>query len=1055
MKQLFTFFSVMAVLLANFATGYAQPTFTQNANGVRDEREGLYAITGATVFTHYNKKIENATLIIRKGLVEAVGANLSIPEGAVVIDAKGKFIYPSFIDPYTNYGMPELPKREGGRGDFGPQTESNTKGAFNWNEAIKPEFNAADSFNPDAKRAKEFRESGFGTVLTHQTDGIARGSGALVTLGEGKPNELFVKDKSSAHYSFSKGSSRQDYPSSQMGVIALLRQTYYDALWYAKAQPDLAELNLSLDAWNKLQTIPQIFEVGDNLEALRADKIGDEFGIQYLIKGDGSEYQRLDEVKATSASFILPLNFPDAYDVENPFDAMNVELSKMKHWEFAPSNPSLLVKAGMNIAFTTYGLKDMGQFAKNLRKAIKRGLSEEDALKALTYNPANMLGVYNTVGSLEKGKLANFIISAKSIFDEKTTLHENWINGKRFAVKTWNIADITGTFNLNVAGVSYNLQVSGTPEMSKMSIKLADTTKTIDTKHTLQDLGISLYFSTDKDSLNQDKLGKGVVRLSGWVSPEDRSWKGSGTDANGKWIEWNATRTGDAPKKVEDDKNEAKNDSTALQTDKPDDKDSKDPKKPEKPEVLGSITYPFTAYGWTERPQAKTVLFKNATVWTNEADGILPNTDVLIQNGKVSAIGKNLTAPKDADQVDATGKHLTCGIIDEHSHIAISKGVNEGTQASSAEVSIATVVNSDDINIYRHLAGGVTTVQQLHGSANPIGGQASLIKLRWGLNPESLKFEGAPGFIKFALGENVKQSNWGDFNTTRFPQTRMGVEQVYIDAFTRAREYGNALKAAASAKKAPNAKPIRRDLELETLLEILESKRFITCHSYVQSEITMLMRVAEQFGFKVNTFTHILEGYKVADKMKQHGVAASSFSDWWAYKYEVQDAIPHNGAILSSMGVVTGFNSDDAEMARRLNQEAAKAVKYGGISEEEAWKFVTLNPAKMLRIDNRVGSIKKGKDADVVLWSDNPLSIYAQPIQTYVDGVKYFDLQQDGQIRVQIAQERNRLIQKMLDEKAKGGDTQKPMPTKKRLYHCDDLDDHEQVDFYHQEENAH
>lgn len=215
------------------------------------------------------------------------------------------------------------------------------------------------------------------------------------------------------------------------------------------------------------------------------------------------------------------------------------------------------------------------------------------------------------------------------------------------------------------------------------------------------------------------------------------------------------------------------------------------------------------------------------------------------------------------------------------------------------------------------------------------------------------------------------------------------------------------------------------------------------------------MRVAEQFGFKVNTFTHILEGYKVADKMKQHGVAASSFSDWWAYKYEVQDAIPHNGAILSSMGVVTGFNSDDAEMARRLNQEAAKAVKYGGISEEEAWKFVTLNPAKMLRIDNRVGSIKKGKDADVVLWSDNPLSIYAQPIQTYVDGVKYFDLQQDGQIRVQIAQERNRLIQKMLDEKAKGGDTQKPMPTKKRLYHCDDLDDHEQVDFYHQEENAH
>ncbi|QQS30522.1 MAG: amidohydrolase family protein [Sphingobacteriales bacterium] len=1055
MKSLFTFLFMFALLLAKFMMATAQPTFTQNFNGVRDEREGLYAITGATVFTHYNQKIENATLIIRKGLVEAVGANLNIPEGAVVVDAKGKFIYPSFIDPYTSYGMPEAPKREGGGGrrEFGPQPDSETKGAFNWNQSIKPEFNACDNFNPDAKRAKELRDAGFGAVLTHQADGIARGSGAMVILGDGKPQELFIKDKTSAHYSFSKGSSRQDYPSSQMGVIALLRQTYYDAIWYAKAQPGQTELNLSLEAWNKLQSLPQIFDVGDKLEALRADKIGDEFGKQYLFAGSGNEYQRIEELKATGAGFILPLNFPDPYDVENPFDAMNVELSKMKHWELAPSNPLMLVKAGISISFTTNGLKDLGQFSKNLRKAIKRGLSEEEALKALTYNPANMLGVYNTVGSLEKGKLANFIICGKPVFDEKTILHENWIYGKRYVVKSSDLTDITGTYQLNIANITYKLLVSGTPESPKMSFELSDTTKKIEPKHTLQDLGISFYFSTDNDSINQSKLGKGVVRLSGWVIPEDKSWKGSGTDANGNWVEWKATRTGDAPKKEEANKDKTPNDSTAVQKDKT--ADGKDPKKPEKPEELGLVTYPFTAYGWTERPKAQTVLFKNATVWTNENEGILQNTDVLVQNGKIAGIGKNLSVPSDGNVVDATGKHLTCGIIDEHSHIAISRGVNEGTQASSAEVSIATVVNSEDINIYRHLAGGVTTIQQLHGSANPIGGQSSLIKLRWGLNPESLKFEGSPGFIKFALGENVKQSNWGDFNTTRFPQSRMGVEQVYMDAFTRAKEYGIALKAASTSKKDPGAKPIRRDLELETLLEILESKRFITCHSYVQSEITMLMRVAEHFGFKINTFTHILEGYKVADKMKQHGVAASSFSDWWAYKFEVKDAIPHNGAILSSMGVVTGFNSDDAEMARRLNQEAAKAVKYGGISEEEAWKFVTLNPAKMLRIDNRVGSIKKGKDADVVLWNDHPLSIYAQPVQTYVDGVKYFDLEQDSQLRTKIGEERNRLIQKMLAEKAKGGDTQKPMPAKKRLYHCDDLDDHEHVDFYHQEVNTH
>lgn len=1028
------------LLLTAFSLLYAQPTFEQNFNGVRDNREGLYAITGATVYTHYNKKLENATLLVRKGVVEAVGTNITIPPGAVVIDAKGKYIYPSFIDPYTNYGMPEMPKREGGFGR-GQQYESNKKGAFNWNQAIKPEFSAAENFTPDGKRAKEFRDAGFGVALTHQPDGIARGTGAVVMLADGKPQELFIKDRASAHFSFSKGSSRQDYPSSQMGVIALLRQTYYDAQWYAKVNPTTEELNISLEAWNKSQNLPQIFEVSDKLEALRADKIGDEFGIQYIIKGSGNEYHRLEELKATKAAFILPINFPDAYDVENAFDAQNIDLAKMKHWELAPSNPARLAKAGITFAFTTSGSKDMAQFAKNLRKAIKAGLSEEDALKALTYNPANMLGVYNITGSLETGKAANFILTAKPVFDEKTELNENWVNGKRYVVKPWSITDITGVYTLNIAGIAYNMEVTGKPDATKAAINLPDTTKKIDLNHSLQDLNISINFNTDNDSINQPKLGKGMVRLSGWVNTDDRSWKGSGNDANGNLINWTATRTADAPKK---DENKDKD------KEKP---DAKDTKKEEKPDEPGPVIYPFTAYGFAERPQAKTVLFKNATVWTNESDGILKETDVLIQNGKISAIGKNLTAPTDAETIDATGKHLTCGIIDEHSHIAISRGVNEGTQASSAEVSIAAVVNSEDINIYRHLAGGVTTIQQLHGSANPIGGQSSIIKLRWGAAPEGLKMEGAPGFIKFALGENVKQSNWGDDNTTRFPQSRMGVEQFYVNAFTRAREYGN-LKNAPAAKGTA-LKPLRKDLELETLLEILESKRFITCHSYVQSEITMLMRVAEQFGFKVNTFTHILEGYKVADKMKAHGVNASSFSDWWAYKMEVQDAIPHNGAILTQMGVTTAFNSDDAEMARRLNQEAAKAIRYGSLSEEDAWKLITLNPAKMLRIDNRVGSIKKGKDADVVLWNTNPLSIYALPLQTYVDGVRYFDAQQDRQTRTQIAQERNRLIQKMLAEKAKGGDTQKPMPTKKRLYHCADHGDHEYVDFYHEDQNEH
>ena len=314
-----------------------------------------------------------------------------------------------------------------------------------------------------------------------------------------------------------------------------------------------------------------------------------------------------------------------------------------------------------------------------------------------------------------------------------------------------------------------------------------------------------------------------------------------------------------------------------------------------------------------------------------------------------------------------------------------------------------------------------------------------MIKLRWGAAPEDLKFKNWPGQIKFALGENVKQSNWGDNNRIRYPQTRMGVEQVYVDYFTRAQEYGR-LKSSG--------KPFRKDLEMEALLEILESKRFITCHSYVQSEITMLMRVAERFGFRVNTFTHILEGYKVADKMAKHGVGGSTFSDWWDYKFEVYQAIAYNAAIMHKQGVTVAINSDDAEMARRLNQEAAKAVKYGGVSEEDAWKMVTLNPAKLLRVDDRVGSIKVGKDADLVLWSDHPLSVYAKAEKTWIDGIQYFDRADDEKRREWVQKERARLIQKMqADKKGSGGDKagarsrRGPREDEQELYHCDSVED--------------
>jgi imidazolonepropionase-like amidohydrolase len=449
--------------------------------------------------------------------------------------------------------------------------------------------------------------------------------------------------------------------------------------------------------------------------------------------------------------------------------------------------------------------------------------------------------------------------------------------------------------------------------------------------------------------------------------------------------------------------------------------------------LISKVTYPFAGLGNEVIPQQETILIKNATVWTNEKEGKVANTDVLLKAGKIAKIGKDITEAG-ARVIDGTGKHLTPGIIDEHSHIA-AMSINEGAQSVTSEVRVGDNMNPEDINIYRQLSGGVTTSHILHGSANTIGGQTQLIKLRWGASDDGIKFAGADPFIKFALGENVKRTT-AVLGNNRFPDTRMGVEEMLTDAFDRAADYQKALKAN------PNT---RRDLELEAISNIMNNKLFITCHSYVQTEITYAMRVIEQFNnkgydFKVNTFTHILEGYKVADKMKKHGASAATFSDWFNYKTEVQDATAYNAAIMQRVGVNTIINSDDAEMARRLNQEAGKIVKYGGVSEDEAFKMVTLNPAKALHIDNKVGSIKVGKDADVVLWTDNPLSIYAKSLYTIVDGTVFFDRAKDAEKSKAIATERAKLIQKMLGEKKAGAPMRPAMPSYQTILSCGDHD---------------
>ena len=408
----------------------------------------------------------------------------------------------------------------------------------------------------------------------------------------------------------------------------------------------------------------------------------------------------------------------------------------------------------------------------------------------------------------------------------------------------------------------------------------------------------------------------------------------------------------------------------------------------------------------------------DATIWTSGPKGILKEWDILFQNGKVKKIAKNISLPRgNALIIDGTGKHITPGLIDAHSHMA-GESINEGFQNVTAEVRMRDVIDPNDIALYRALAGGLTTINLLHGSANPIGGQNVIMKIRWGNFSDDLIFKRAPQGFKFALGENVKRKR----SYGRYPETRMGVEQVIRDAFIAARDYKKSWDIYNKDVKLQRSSiPPRRDLELDALVEIMEGSRLLHSHSYRQDEILMLTRIAEDFGFTIATFQHVLEGYKVAERLAEHGAGASTFSDWWAYKYEVVDAIGYNGTLMANAGVNVSFNSDSDELARRMNLEAAKAVKYGGLEEAEALKFVTINPAKQLKIDKYVGSLEEGKDADFVIWSGHPLSSYSICEQTWLDGKQYFSLEQDKFLRQRDSKIRNDLIQKILLSPDHGG----------------------------------
>jgi len=975
---------------------------------IKDVAPAVVALTNATLHPDAYTTLAGATLLLRDGRVAAAGLEVVVPSGAEVRDLKGLHIWPALIDPYSDLGLPPSSAEE---------RKAEMTGSRHWNDALRPDTRAHTILRNDPERAAKFREQGFATVITHRMDGIARGTSCALHLSDEPAAEAVLAPDVAAHFSLRKGSATNKYPSSQMGAIALLRQALLDAQWQARTGQRTTDPVLeALDAQVKGRIV---VEAADRNELLRWNALLKPFGVTAVAHGAGDEYARLADIRSTGMPLILPLQLPEAYDVSDPYDAQEVSFARLKHWELAPYNPGMVDGAAIPFAFTTHGRKDLKDLWKDLRRMVACGLDSARAIDAITAAPARLFGLEGEAGTLVPGRSADLIITSHHLLDAKNTIHETWVGGKRYMMSDPDLVPLAGIYDLNVGDAILVMRVKGSGSKLEATMRSADEPDSLSLKVDLQRQGslVNLRFARRDDAT-------AITRLSGTIHGAGSIWEGQGQRPGGQWFHWSAVRqAGSVPI--------AERDSGAV----------------EAPTVQGAIPHPLTGFGWSEPPASGTLIFRKATVWTNTGQGILRNTDVCVHEGKVLAVGEGLRVEElfpgkvrpEVTEIDANGRHLTTGIIDEHSHIAISRGVNEGARSVSSEVRIGDVVDPDDINIYRNLAGGVTTVQLLHGSANPIGGQSALIKLRWGLSADSLLIRGAAGHIKFALGENVKQSNWGPGD--RFPRSRMGVEQQFYEAFHRARDYDIAWRGWNSLrpKERDARKEPRRDLQLEALAEILRGERHITCHSYVQSEIDMLMHVADSMDFAVNTFTHILEGYKMARKMQEHGVNASTFSDWWAYKFEVYDAIPYNAALLHAQGVNTGINSDDAEMSRRLNQEAAKAIKYGGVSPEEAWKMVTLNPARMLKLDHRMGRVAPGMDADLVLWSGDPLSIQARVERTYVDGVCYFDRVTDLQRRAWATAERDRIVRAMIAAQADGAPTRKARRERRHLWHCDDL----------------
>jgi len=967
-----------------------QATRTQPVEGIRDNGTGYHALTNARVVAAPGQVLDNATIVIRDGIIQEVSRDGDVPAGARIWDLSGHTVYPGFIDAHADLGMDAVP--EGG--DVGPT---------HWNPQVRAWFSTTANLKDEPSRRAALRSQGFGTALAVPGQGIFRGTGSVVNLGDaGVRDRVLVPDMIQAigfQRSFELGGS---YPNSAMGTTALMKQTLMDADWYIRAW-DAYESNgrsslppETSEALGALESVvqggqPVVFETSSEEEYLRAHAIASEFGVQAWYRGSGQEYRLIDVLSGRSDPLIVPLDFPDAPDVTDPEAALNATLQDLRHWYLAPTSPAQLADAGIPFAITADGMSSINDFLPNLRIAVARGLSANDALAALTTTPAGWLGLSRSHGTIEEGKIANLVVSEGDLFTQEAEVRDVWVQGRVYDITRPVQIDPRGTWQIasnDEWGFSAILTLEGPLNRLRGQLEIAagPTTRfdgavvNLSSAEAVAETGrLEVRFDGEEIGYQGMILLAGSVRddeFFGWTSlpnGADPSFSGSRTEAY------------DGPERG----------AVAVNV----------------PDLDLPFIRPMMEYGVSSIPeQPDAVVVRNATIWTMGSQGRMDNADLLIRNGEVVEVGMNLDAPRGSVEIDGTDKHVTPGLIDPHIHSGVSS-VNESGFAIVPEVRMGDVVTHNNIWMYRQLAGGLTTAMIKHGSANPIGGENVIVKMRWGALPNEIRMDTETRTVKFALGENPKRRQ------NRYPDTRMGTQEIIRDHFLAARDYERDWQRWEEEMEGI---PPRRDLRMEAILDILNQELLISSHGYRADEFLALVRLAEEFNFRVQTLQHGIEAYKIAPELAQSGVAAVVWSDWGGFKMEAYDATVYNARVLMEAGVTTSLHSDNSEIASRMNWEAGKLLRTG-LTEEQALSTVTIQSARAIAIDDRVGSLEPGKDGDFVVWNGNPLSQFTRPEQTWLDGRRYFSIDEDTELREQIKDERSRLIQAVLSSQNGNG----------------------------------